>query len=156
GNISVLEAAGRREVARLPAPAAGVRGVNLRLSPDGRFLGAVYWFDHLVQFTLWELLEAGPGLKAGAAAPVGVFAFSADGRQLAVGLPDGSLTLHDLAGGGQRSLGPDRHAAIVAFCPDGRRLAFNSHHDLPGVRILDVETGQVVKTLPHPDDVKAL
>src|SRR5262249_28629002 len=59
-------------------------------------------------------------------------------------------------GGGQRSLGPDRHAAIVAFCPDGRRLAFNSHHDLPGVRILDVETGQVVKTLPHPDDVKAL
>src|SRR5262249_10160005 len=83
------------------------------------------------------------------------FAFSADSR-LAIGEPDGSITLHDLGGGGPRSLGPDRHAGLLAFRPDGRQLAFTSYPVPTQVQVLDLETDQVVQRLNQPDDVRTM
>src|SRR5262249_11397836 len=54
------------------------------------------------------------------------------------------------------SFGPGHNAWVMAFRPDGQRLAFTSFGQKAEVQILDPETGQVVRRLPHPDDVKAL
>src|SRR5262249_1794006 len=104
----------------------------------------------------WELCETGPVRRIGPAEHTAFHAFSADGRLLAVTQPDRSITLHDLAGGGKRSLRPDRFATLLAFRPDGRVLGLASPDDLTVVQILDLETTQVVRRLSHPDDVRRL
>jgi serine/threonine-protein kinase len=158
GDVRIFRVADQHEIARLHGPGAKVRWVEQHFSADGRFLVAAYWFasSRPPEFVLWELGDNGPVRKIGPAIHTAFYAFSADGRRLAVTQPDRSITLHDLAGGGQRSLRPDRFATILAFRPDGRVLALGSPDDLTGVLLLDLETGQSVKHLIHPDDVRGL
>src|SRR5262249_28602034 len=85
GNVSVLETAGGRPVAPLHGPGREVRAVQLRFSPDGRFLATDFWFEgRLAQFALWELREGGVTRKDLPGEDVTFFAFAADGRQLAL------------------------------------------------------------------------
>jgi eukaryotic-like serine/threonine-protein kinase len=158
GNVRIFQVAGGQEVMRLPGPGAKVDHVQQHFSAGGRFLATAYWFagPRPPQSVLWELSETGPVRRIGPADHTGFYAFSADGRRLAVPQPDASITLYDLVSGEQRSLGPDHRATTVAFRPDGRQLAFTRHQSLHEVHILDVETNQVVRRLSHPDDVRTL
>src|SRR5262249_3051839 len=129
GNVRIFETDTRREVARLPAPKGKVRDITHRLSSDGRHLAAVYHFeDGSFQFILWGLSPAGPPHKVGPLDGVACFALREDGRQLAVLHPDATLALHDLDQPGRRTL-PNLHCRIMAYRPDGRQLAFNTHRD---------------------------
>jgi serine/threonine protein kinase/WD40 repeat protein len=156
GVIRVARVADRHELARLPAAPGPLRCVFLQFAAGGRFLAADHWFyGRPSQFALWELSESGPACRLGPLDDVAFHAFSADGRRLALGLPDGSIALHEL-GGGRRSVLPDCWGCVMAFRPDGRQLAFASREEAAEVQVLDLETGRVVRRLHHPDDVEAL
>jgi serine/threonine protein kinase/WD40 repeat protein len=154
GTIRIFQVAGHREIARLPGLGGKVTSVESSFSVDGRFLAAVYWAEGKpVQFVLWELLPGGPSRKIGPLDHVWSYAFSADGRQLAVRQPDGSILLHDLRKGEQRPVWTSPPAGIMAFRPDGQRLAFTI---IDSVHILDLPTNQIVRRLYPPDEAKAL
>jgi WD40 repeat protein len=159
GNVRVLRTADHQEIARLrlPGPGGDVSDVTLRLGADGRFLTAVYRRDgRPTQFFLWELSETAPERLVESAEPVGCCAFSPDGNRLAAGQPDGSIALYDLARGGRKCPAPGRDARRMAFGPGGRQLALISNDAQPMVQVLDLETGQVLQRLAHPDDLRAV
>jgi serine/threonine protein kinase/WD40 repeat protein len=157
GGVRVLRTADDHEVAHVPGPGGAVRDMRLHLGPDGRFLAAIYWFHgRLPGFALWDLSDPGSPRRVDSAEPVEVCAFSPDGHVLAARQPDGSIALYDLARGGRRSLKSDRAARVMAFAPDGRRLALSGHVEEAMVQVVDLETGRVVQKLWHPDDVQAM
>jgi serine/threonine protein kinase/WD40 repeat protein len=154
GTIRIFQVAGHREIARLPGLGGKVTSVESAFSADGRFLAAVYRTEGgPVQFVLWELLPDGPSRKIGPVDHVWSYAFSADGRQLAVRQPDGSILLHDLRKGEQRTVWTTPPAGLMAFRHDGQRLAFTAPEE---VAILDLPTNQIVRNFYPPDEVKAL
>src|SRR5262249_31538168 len=151
---SIREAAGHREIVSLPDPGGKVTSVEPRFSPDDRFLAAFYHTEgEPARFVLWELLETGPARKLGPVDHVGCYAFSADGRQLAIRQPDGSILLHDFRKGEQRTLKADPPPAFMAFRADGRQLACAANDD---VQILDLQTDQLVRRIYLPDEVRAV
>src|SRR5262249_38152677 len=153
GNISIRETADDREIVLLPGLDGKVVRIEPRFSPNDRFLAAVYHTQgEPARFVLWELLETGPVRKLDPVAHGWSCAFSADGCQLAVRQPDGSILLHDLRNGEQRPLKADPPPNFMAFRADGRQLACAANDD---VQILDLQTDQVVRHIYLPDEVKA-
>lgn len=154
GNISIREAADNREIVLLPGLGGKASWVEPRFSPNDRFLAAVYFTDGgPARFVLWELLGTGQARKLGPVENVWSYAFSADGRQLALRQPDGSILLHDLSKGEQKSLHSLPPWRFMAFRPDGRQLACTAYED---VQILDIETDQIVRRLYLPDEPKSV
>src|SRR5262249_10471827 len=91
-----------------------------------------------------------------AAEPVESCAFSPDGHELAARHPDGSIALYDLARGKRKCVESDRAARLMAFAPDGRRLALSGHVEEAAVQVVDLDSGRVVRKLWHPDDAQAV
>ena len=131
--------------------------VERAFSPDSRFLAV--WYSVWASKHPLEVWDLKPGvsrpliaLDDAAAAPE----FSPDGRTIAVGMPDDSVRLFDLASSREA-----RHLAVgltpsrLAFHPDGHKLAVASTSQ-PGVQVYDLESGQVLFTLPHPRGVQAV
>jgi WD40 repeat protein len=156
GVVTVVRADGGAEVARLRAPDGKVGGVVLAFGAAGRLLAASYWIDNSRSLLiLWEVVD-GEEPRQVRRYDGGWFAFGPDDRQVAVGRPDGSIDVDDLAGGGRRNLGPGHHPSWMAFRPDGRQLAFINYREQDVVQVLDLETGTVLRRLGHPDDVGSL
>src|SRR5262249_34866772 len=82
-------------------------------------------------------------------------AFSLDSRLVATDKGDGCIGLHDLVSGKERQLEVGFPAVRVAFRPDGKQLAVSSLKSFE-IRILDVETGKRLQTLPHPAEHHSL
>jgi serine/threonine protein kinase/WD40 repeat protein len=162
-GIRICRVADRQELLRLPTlPAERVsRWLYPRFSPDGRFLAVWYccWTSQPAMqgpLQVWQLAPPRDRpirtLDAVATQPE----FSPDGRALAVGLPDNSLRVLDVATGQETNrfplgLLPER----LAFHPDGRTLAVSSTKQ-PRVQVHDLPSGRVVATLPHPAGVQAV
>jgi WD40 repeat protein/serine/threonine protein kinase len=84
-------------------------------------------------------------------------AFDADGGKLALGLADGSVVCRPTAGDEKPRLfeGSGKLLTTVAFSPDGDRIAAAGSDHI--VRVWDVETGQLLRTLRgHKDVVNAI
>jgi WD40 repeat protein len=158
GDLSVRRRADRREVFRLPGPGREVSDIIYpRFSADDRFFGVTYGFpDGGRRWALWELRDGHTARQVLAVDGATFFAFSPDSRRVAVSLPDGWVRLHDLAGGGERRLGPDLRALHMAFSPDGRQLALVLLRNNTAVEVLDVQTNAVVAWFPNPAEVHAL
>jgi WD40 repeat protein len=157
GNVHLAQRAGRQEVRSLPGPGPGTRPMSLHFSPDGRFLVAASWFDGpTARSAVWDLGTGATARRVPLDEGVYGLGFSPDSRQLAATAPDTSLRLYDLEGGTQRTLSPGLHALRLAFRPDGRQLALTDFARNMDVQVLDVETGEVLRRLSHPDDVNAL
>ncbi len=74
--------------------------------------------------------------------------FSPDSRRIALARANGDLLVYDLATGR-----PGRHwrvprPGILAFRPDGARIAVMSDEKGPTGRILETETGRIVREIP--------
>jgi WD40 repeat protein/tRNA A-37 threonylcarbamoyl transferase component Bud32 len=152
GHVIVRRGADGAEVLRLTA--ADIPGFAAAIfSPDGRFLAATHFppsRDGPHRHRVWalprgELVLDLPTDRAGAR-----LAFSPDGRWLAAGRLDHRLNLFDLS-----TLQEERcfervpDLAHLAFQPAGKLLAV-SGSDKRVVELRDVDTGAVVKALPHP------
>jgi WD40 repeat protein len=144
-----------------PSPSTSVRppehstvipnAIGLAFSPDG---GQVYARGPELAGTVYDARTgevirrinpaSGSGENLSAPTAWGVEAFSPDGQLIAIGMTEGGSRLYDTATGTLvRQFLP---CCMATFSPDGRYLASMSD-------VIDVETGEVVNTLPLGGDI---
>ena len=120
GTVRVVEPSSRREILLLKAPKPRVSWAGF--SPDGNDL-AVAAEDSL---TTWDVATSQPLLRLlDLKSDVLSLAYSPDGRRLAAGSSDRTVTLRD-AGTGRKVASRDDaigRVALVRFAPDGKTLA---------------------------------
>jgi serine/threonine protein kinase/WD40 repeat protein len=151
GVVRVREVGSDRELARIPPPPGSVGAASPSFSPDGRFLAVDYhWSAGAIDSLLWDLGAGRAVARFRGRGDTNVLGFRPDGRGLFTHRPDGAIELRDPAGTLQGCLKAPTPVDRLALAPDGRRLACTGD-DPPVVYILDLETGQVVRTLAHPD-----
>ena len=127
-------------------------GHSAGLSPDGR------WVYALAQdrFWLWDAATGAVCLQLVPGQQIAGSDITADGRQLAVTV-GGVVKRWTLTNAGPVAVpDPPGNPAItnsrtVSFSPDGRQLAVSGF--LTGVRLVDVSTGALLRTLPWAEDV---
>jgi serine/threonine protein kinase/WD40 repeat protein/tetratricopeptide (TPR) repeat protein len=158
GNLTVwrLGAAGREEVARLPAHGRPPF-YSIAMSPDGRFVA--YGHSSIRQGTarelrLWKLDDPAPSVVLDE--PAGLYehalAFDPAGRYLAVGHGDRSVSVYEPETG--------RHVGRIAIGTPPQNLAFHPRDGRlavacgNAVRIFDLPAGKESRVLRHVDKVK--
>jgi WD40 repeat protein/tRNA A-37 threonylcarbamoyl transferase component Bud32 len=151
GVVRVRRVDTGKEVARLLLPAGHKRRVNPIFSPDGRFLAVNYEPESGDEQTVvWDLKTRQEVQRLRQ-----VRAFSPESRLVAIDNGDNSVSLHDLSSGKERRLKVGFNVIRVAFRPDGKQLAVIDVKRFE-IRILDVETGDLLQALPHPAELHAL
>lgn len=129
---------------------------SLAFSPDGRRLAAIGGM--IVE--VWSLTELDdqvetkttmlrrPGITCGAVSP--------DGKHLATGSSDRTVTLREVATGQitTRLIGHDGGVTDVSFSPSSQYVASSSYDET--VRLWNVKDGQLSRTLLHSFDVYAV
>jgi serine/threonine protein kinase/dipeptidyl aminopeptidase/acylaminoacyl peptidase len=152
GAVSINRVEDDAEILRLPEHGSATSFYNLGLyglwwSRDGKFLAVESEPDRRLK--VWRLTDQKCVVETKAAinTKMGAADFSPDSRELVVGHQDGTLSLYDLASGQRlRHLKPGLTAIQhLAFHPKKRQVAVACN---PDVRICDLESGQVVATLP--------
>jgi eukaryotic-like serine/threonine-protein kinase len=148
GTISVRRVIDDQETARFQA--RGDRDIWVfGFSPDGRYLATTHWPG--AALTVWdidlhEVCLDDPGPVASYAAK-----FSPDSRRVALGHADGELVVYDLATGRPSRRWPGPAAADdLVFRSDGAQIAVTSSEKNPTCRILEAESGRVVRSIPMP------
>jgi serine/threonine protein kinase/WD40 repeat protein len=120
----------------------------ITLSSDGRYLVAWASSHH---FRVWDIIPAEPRIIIDDDEEYGL-TFHPDSKHLAVGRADGSLDLLDLSGHDPiRTLAKPNEKRLFprAFNPQGNLLAVTNGGT---AQILDVQTGEIVKSLAHSSD----
>jgi WD40 repeat protein len=126
---------------------------TLQISPDGRTLftagldGAIFIWDLSGAQRLGRPIEAGGPNR-------NVSALSTDGRRLAVGHPDGTISVVDADRPGRHrtlSVVPDRgEVAGIRFVPGGRLAVVLGPNEL--VELVDTDTGRTRRIRSGPGD----
>jgi len=142
-------------LASLLRPAGAVQEGESEFSPDGRFLANLFvTTGNNARFLVWDLDRGGTVLDE---AQVGCASFSADSRWIALGQGDktaGRIAIHDLADQQPtKILEQSVRPTDLTFHPQGKQLAV-LHAD--SVQILERDTGRILRTLAHPDEVSTL
>jgi WD40 repeat protein len=127
------------------------------MSPDGRFVAYGYGGvreGEAAAVRVWKLDGPAPVLFLNV--PEGVhgaaLAFRPNGRQLAIGHANQSISVYDLATGERvRRLADSDTAVCLAFHPRDSRLALARRN--AGVEVFDVDTGAQLPELRQPPDV---
>jgi WD40 repeat protein len=130
---------------------------GLWMSPDGRFVAYGHSFVEegvAAGVCVWKLDGPEPSLLFDE--PEGVhgtaLTFRPNGRQLAIGHLDKSVSVYDLATGERvQRLASTVTAVHLAFHPRDSRLALAQRN--AGVRLFDVDTGAELPALRHPPGV---
>ncbi len=151
GNISVRRVADDRELAHL---AGGPKGVCvMRFSPDGLFLAVQSWLDLAVSPTNFQVWDWQRGVvRFQVRTPVCNLAWclGPDGRELALGHPDHTVTIRETVGGKElKRLQVGFTPAALAYHPDGSKLAVSGVTQ-SDVMILDLASRKVLFLLHHP------
>ena len=121
---------------------------GIQYSPDGKFLavasGIGIWLYDVTVHQEASLITAAAGTSY-----VDYLAFSPDGRILASGNRDGTITLHDRITGAQKTLiGHNReYITCIAFSPDGKILVSSNREGT--IRLWDAITGAAKYTRMH-------
>ena len=134
-----------------PVSALGIGGRPsvLATSPDGRHL-AVGCAGGNWTVELWDLHERRRVAHVPQERAVRAVGFSAGGRDL-LSLSEGVLTVVPVGGGPTRALPLHRQALRFAAHPRERVVVSNEGQD--AIRVTDLDSGEVVKTLSPPEDL---
>jgi WD40 repeat protein/tRNA A-37 threonylcarbamoyl transferase component Bud32 len=119
---------------------------GLAVSPDGRLLAIC----QKVKLSVW-LAEGSRELWERPANPDRCAAFSADGKWIATGDQDGTVSLWEVASAGRLHRTLSGHTASVtgvSFHPDGSRLVSSSFDGQ--VKVWDLNSGAELLTIPVP------
>ena len=148
GTVQVSHVADDREIARFQARSD--RGIAvLRFSPDGRYLATTHSPGSAL--TVWDVDRQAVALHDLGPVSWGTVKFSPDSRRIALCHEDGALLLYDLATGRPSQRGSVPAAESLAFRGDGAQIAVTCNDPKNAFcRILDVETGRVVRSFPMP------
>lgn len=156
GNISIRRVSDEVELGRLSGggPGGGGSGAsNMCFSPNGELLAISYW--HLVpgtstNFLLWDWQRGKIILQPSFVVVESTMGFSNDGKRLALGQANGSITLFNTAAGREEKQLHVRVAPYhLVFSPSGDRLAVCCHHS-EQVKILDVNSGRLTVKVDPP------
>ncbi len=144
GMIPVRRVADDEEVARFQTPGNSGFGV-FAFSPDGRYLAAAQFPGEAL--SVWDVdrrvaVVSDPGPIRDRAR------FSPDSRRIALARANGDLLVYDLATGrpGRRWHVPNPGPLVFRF--DAARIAVLSNENRPTCRILETETGRLVRSIP--------
>jgi len=148
GAVTVHSLSDDQEIARFTAQ--GDREVFVfALSPDGRYLASR---DHPSgAVVVWDVDQGAVSLRDPGPVSSWSARFSPDSHRIAVARVDGSLLVYNLGSGRPRSTwrGP-APAHDLAYRPDGKQLAVVYPSNPPACRILDAETGQLLRSIQLP------
>ena len=148
-GISVRRLSDGRELMLLTGSEPPLHG--LWFSPNGRYLDVRFGTEPY-RLRVWDL-DRGDGYQIAANRSVRNIAFSHSSRTVAVAV-DGAVLIYDLVSRQMlKSLAQPGLPWFLVFDAKDERLAVANAEGLE-VRILDVETGQILQTLAHPATVR--
>ncbi len=141
---------------------------SVAFSPDGKTLAAGSWggpnSEYAGEIWLWDVhTRRQIGILAGHSASVTSVAFSPSGKTLVSGSNDELVKLWDISTKSNIATFEGHQSEIrsVAFSPDGKLLASGSQYRVTGseatgslntIKLWDVETQRLLKTLRHVDE----
>lgn len=157
GVVALRNAADDSDVRRYASPAGSPRARGIIFSPDDQRF-AVRFADGLVQ--VFQVSGSEP-LFTLTGRPFGQvhiyfvldFAFTADGRELAVARPEGGVSFHEAASGLETGRMPaEFQPATLAVSPNGEVVAAGA---LSGnaLALFERSSGRILRTLTHPNSV---
>ena len=147
GTILVRRMGDDQEIARFTR-AGRSRDLGFRLEPRRPIPG-----DHESSDRCFDGLGHPAALdRSRRSAPCDWWArFSPDSQRIAVQQEEGKLLVYDLAAGEVSRAGPElRKAGGLVFRPDGPGLRSLTVTEKPPCRILDADTGRLVRSIPLP------
>jgi WD40 repeat protein len=158
GTVSVRRVSDDAEIARWREPTEGAwpeAEPNLRISPDGRYVCTRHRTSRRLAVRRLDGPEPTICHEGADTADGWSMAFSPDSQRLAYVLADTRIAIVDLSSGQVRYLPPTgARQAHIQFAPDGRRFAMAaSGAGQCAVEVRDAGTGQIQRSLPHPQFV---
>ena len=163
GNITIYSVSNNLALSVLSASGHTLEGVH-GFSPNSRYLAARYWDETGEEsIWIWDVENQKAVVRASQHADStyeqitfllgGVF--SVDSRFFSVGRADGTISVYDLASGQDITHLPHKRLADFLFShPGNTRMVFCSQDD-PEVKIRDVGSGKILRTLVCPAGVWA-
>lgn len=160
GSIKICRISDRQLLGTLPG--AGKAVEHLRFDPKGELLAVGYQAAVAHPLVIWNWRNGSQLFTAGPSANPDALDFSADGKKLAMGCPDGRVIVYGIPGGEvlnewepNLDTGSARIAQAVRFSPSGEWLAISGRDDFY-VEIWSVAARQRVARLYHTDYVLGL
>jgi WD40 repeat protein len=156
GIISILDAHGEQQIAHVPDLTTAM---EIRFSPDSRTVvvstnllgGAIQAWRVVDRADTGDPQPIDRSIFDALLTDCTQFDVSADGRRLAVGRLDGSVTVHDLQTGEQLCRLPlEDDPYCLAFHPDTTRLAVCCRGQTARVEVWNVDTAAMVAELTSP------
>src|SRR5439155_15010282 len=152
GIISIRQVDGDRQLQELAGNEGGA--ADMAFSPNGALLAVRYRRQipgQAANFQLWDWAQGKVVFQPSFAVSLNSFGFSVDGRLLALGQEDGTITIYDPAKAKETTpLSVGVTPKHLAFSPDGVRLAVCCHGD---VQVREVVGGNLVCKLSHESRV---
>jgi serine/threonine protein kinase/WD40 repeat protein len=154
GSIEVREISNARLVSSLPG--GGLDAVIVRFSRDGHFVAAKHDSGR-VEFAVYDVARGRAVLRLNDGVTASAFDFHPDGRRVAAGRRDGTITLYEMATG--REVGQMRGGTIphsIRFDPSGRRIAVASEVSEQAIQVRRVDDGGVDAEWTRPGGAMTL
>ncbi len=149
-SVLVRRVSDDREVARFEVGFQRGSAV-FDLSPDGRYLASTHHPNFAL--TVWDIDRQTIAVDDPGPVPSLPADFSPDSRRIAVTHQDGELLVYDLTNGQPRRRWPGPAPVHdLAYRPDGARIAVISGDKSPTCRILESETGRLVRSIALPSE----
>jgi eukaryotic-like serine/threonine-protein kinase len=147
GTIRVNDVDDDREVARFQA--GGDREIFVfGFSPDGRYLATTHFPGFAL--TVWDVERRAVVVDDPGPVSWGAAKFSPESGRISVAHVGGEFVIYDLASGRPRRSWRGPAPADPVFSPDGTQIAVAYKEKNPTLRILEAESGRLVRSLPLP------
>jgi WD40 repeat protein len=147
GSIQVKNVDDDQEIA--PFTARGDRDIYVfGFSPDGRYLATTHYPGFAL--TVWDIERRAVVLDDLGPVNSSSARFSPDSRRIVFARPDGEIVNSGVASGQPRWSWRGPAPGGPAFSPNGTRIAVICMEKIPTLRILEAESGRLLRSMPLP------